>query len=86
MPANPVLFEAESEKLTTTNGHHLALVVVHLQLQALFHVSGDARHDLFTSTLGLHQNDKVVGVAGELMPSSLQLLVQKIQDDVGQQR
>ncbi len=86
MPDYPVSFEAESEKLATAGGYHLAFVVVHLELQAPFHVAGDARHDPFTRALGLHQDDEVVGVAGELVPPPLQLFVQEIQDDVGQQR
>ena len=77
--------EAEPQKLPLNSSCHRTLLLVHPQLQLLLQKLTHAAHHPLTRPLCLDVDVAIVCVADEPVPSPLQLLVQVIQHDVGQQ-
>src|SRR5215204_1512697 len=63
-----------------------ALRLVYLQAQSPFDERLDARHHSLPSSLATHVDVRVVRVADETVPTTRELLVELIQNDVAQQR
>lgn len=82
----PLTCEVEPEEGTFLGLHHLAFVSVDFHLENLLKETADTLHHPFTGPFGLHQNDEVIGISGELMPPFLQLLIEIIQKDIAQER
>lgn len=64
---------------------HLAFLLVDFEFESLFKKPGDTGHDPLTRPATLHQNDEVIGIAGEAVAAPFQLLVKLIQEDVAEQ-
>ena len=64
---------------------HLAFLLVDFEFESLFKKPGDSGHDPLTRPATLHQNDEVIGIAGEAVAAPFQLLVKLIQEDVAEQ-
>ena len=64
---------------------HLAFLLVDFELESLFKKPGDTGHDPLTRPATLHQDDEVIGIAGEAVASPLKFLVKLIQEDVAEQ-
>src|SRR5690606_41862213 len=78
--------EAEPEEFALPRAPDRALCPVPLQLQSRLQEGTQTRHHPFCRPPGLDVHVAVVRVAAETMPSSLQLLVEVIEQDVGQKR
>lgn len=64
---------------------HLAFLLVDFEFESLFKKPGDTGHDPLTRPATFHQDDEVIGIAGEAVASPLKFLVQLIQEDVAEQ-
>jgi hypothetical protein len=62
-----------------------AFIRVDPELETLFKEAFQASHYPLSRSLTLYQNDEVISIAGKPVSSFLQLFVQIIQNDVGQQ-
>jgi len=78
--------EGKSEKGTVVGLHDAALVLVDHQLELTGQEARDACHDPLARPVALDQDQQIVRVAHEPVSPALQLLVQVIQQDVGEQR
>ena len=77
--------EDEAKKADLVASGDLTLVFVDRELELGGQILPDAPHDPFSGTLTLHEDDEVVGVTDELVATFLKLLVQMIEEDVGEQ-
>ena len=85
-PEDAGSLKGEAEKFELIGMNHPTFGFVDRELEFARQKRPDALHDPLPGTLALHQNDEVVGVADEAVPALLKLLVQVVQQDVGQQR
>src|SRR3990172_6122291 len=74
------------EELAVPRAIHRILVPIDLQTQPLLQVPGDRLHHPFPGRLRLHVDVTVVGIPAEAVTPPFQLLVQIVQQDVGEQR
>jgi len=84
--SEPFAGEGETKKRTLIGLHHTAFVPVDLYLEFLLKENTDTRHYTFSSASGLHQDDDVIGIPCEPMPSFLQFFIEIIQKDIAQKR
>ena len=77
--------ERESKKLEFLASHHSTLLLVHDQVKLVGKVPRDRRHDPLGTTLRLGEDREVIGVSHEVQAPPLELFVQIIQEDVGEQ-
>ena len=77
--SEPFTGEGKPKEASLLGPHHFAFAPVDLYLEDFLKEPADTLHHPLSSTLGLHEDDKVIGISGELMPPSLQLLVEIIQ-------
>src|SRR5438309_2815989 len=78
--------KAESEKLPLLRSRHRALRFIHLEFGLLRDESRDAFHHPLTPALAANVEVAVVRVANIAMSSALQLTVEFVEHEVGQQR
>src|SRR3989337_2863858 len=74
------------EELAVPRTIHRTLVPIDLQTKPLLQVPGDRLHHPFPGRLRLHVDVTVVGIPAEAVTPPFQLLVQIVQQDVGEQR
>src|SRR3990170_386922 len=74
------------EELAVPRTIHRTLVPVHLQAQPLLQEPGDRLHHPFPGCLRLHVDVTVVSIPAEAVAPPFQLLIQIVQQDVGEQR
>lgn len=83
-PADFGALEDEAEKADLVGRGHLALFLVDRELELLPEETANVCHYPLTRPTTFHQNDKVIGITGKPVPSTLQFLIQIIQEDVSQ--
>lgn len=85
MPSNQSALECEARGLTIAGFHQLAFLHVDLEFQAVLRIIGDAAQHPLSCLPTFHPDNEVVSIANKLVAAPLQLSVQRIEHDVGQQ-
>ena len=85
-PAYLLALDREAQEAAFAHRSHLAFGRVDVELEGLLQVSRDAAHHPLARALAFDQDDQVIGIAGEAVSPPLQLAVELVQQDVGQQR
>ena len=73
--------ERETQECTVVRGEDATLVRIDAEFESLLQEPSDAGHNTLPCTLGLDQDDKIIGIAGKAMAALLQLLVQVVNHD-----
>ena len=76
--------EGKSKEVGIVCFRHLAFILVDRKFELSLKKPLDAEHHTFTGSLTFDKNDKVIGITNEAMSSSLQLLIQVIEENIRQ--
>ena len=77
--------DREAQEAAFAHRCHFAFGTVYRELEVAFKIPCQAAHDPLTRTLGLDQNDQIIGIAGKAVSPPLQLQIELVQQDIGQQ-
>ena len=77
--------EAEAQQAPSGRGSDPALLAVHAQLEPSLHEDRDPVEHTGRRPFGRHVDPEVVGIPHERMAPSLQLVVEVVEHDVGEQ-
>ena len=76
--------DGEAEEGRFLEHNHFAFGFVYNEFEGFLQVAFDTCQDALTRSRAGAQNDEVVGIPDELMPSFLEFVVQLVEQDVGQ--
>ncbi len=78
--------EAETQEVRPVRSAHRTLLFVHLQAQPALDETTSRGQNPISGAFAAHEDLRIVGIANKAQPPSLQLPIQLVQDDIGQER
>ena len=75
----------EAQKVAVTHRRNLAFDRVDREFEGVFKVARDTFHHPLSGTLAFNQDEHVIGVPGKAVAPPMQLVVELIEQDIGQQ-